>query len=176
MAGNLDGTVEDSNQSACSEQSKGSAHGSMGDRIVVLVEANIQGLARFDREHQIGIEGMARQLHQPGDLFLEGFLHGPTIVPGAGSLGRDFVSPNKRLAIEVDQVCERTSGKERIAYESNASLHHSLFIASGGPTGPRGKVIVRGQLHESGIEVDGVSKALQHGGAQVVPRGQASRS
>ncbi len=168
MTRHLGGAIEDSDLRVGSKQREWPAYECMRNRIVVLVEADIDGLGRSDRAHEVGVEGMDRQFHQSENLLRESLFNRHAVVLGPWPLGGDFTSPHQCLAIEVGQSSEGTGGEERIPDESNDSFDSAFLIAPRRTAGPWSEVIVRGQLDESRIEMDRASKALHHGRAQVV--------
>jgi len=168
MACDLGAAVEDADQTVGGEQRQWPAHGLMRDRVVVLVKADVDGLRRADGAHEVGVEGMDRQFHQPGGLLREGGLHGLAIVLGPRPLGGDLASPHQRLTVEVDKGRETTGCEERIADVPDDPFDDPLLVSACRTTCTGGVVVMGGQFDQPRIEMDRASTALQNGGTEVV--------
>lgn len=72
MAGQFRRAIENAHGGVAGHQGKGAADGARGDRVIVEIEANVDGLARWDGHDAIGGKRMLGGRHKPRLLFLEG--------------------------------------------------------------------------------------------------------
>ena len=81
---------------------------------------------------------------------------------------RDLVAPAAKLRVQIVDIGKGPRGKERMAEVLNLALDLALLIAAPGRTGPRGKVIVAGELEQPRMKPNGGALAFEHGTAEVV--------
>lgn len=72
MAGNRARAIEDAHLGIGCRQSQRTAHSFGRNRVVVAIEAYIDGLTATHRDHAIGVERVPRQLEQARPLLFEG--------------------------------------------------------------------------------------------------------
>src|SRR5258708_37391150 len=105
---------------------------------------------------------MQRQRKQTGLFFREDVRNGSRGIARPGSGVRQGVSPGERLTIEILQGGEGTGGKERMADILDSSFNAPFFVASRRPAGARIEMIMSGHLENPGMELHGVTMAVQH--------------
>jgi hypothetical protein len=80
----------------------------------------------------------------------------------------DLVTPGQRLAVEIFQGGERTSGEEAGTYILDSALHAPFFIPAGGAAREGGEVVVGGEFQEAGMKMNGIAAAFQDHTAEIV--------
>src|SRR3990172_11690725 len=85
--------IEDADRGLGRNQAERTAHGAGRDRVVVEIEADVDGLVRPDRGDEVGLEGMDGQRQKVRRLLLEGLGHGLAIVSRPAALPRHLVTP-----------------------------------------------------------------------------------
>jgi hypothetical protein len=108
-------------------------------------------------------------------LLLENLGYGARVVAGPGALMRDFVAPSERLAVEIVQGGEGTSGEEARTDVLDGAFDAPFFVAPRRATRASGEMIVSGEFEEAGMKVDGIAAPLQDYAAEVVGREIARR-
>jgi hypothetical protein len=81
---------------------------------------------------------------------------------------RHLVAPRPGPAVEVLECREARALEERLPDVPDGPLHLALLVALAGGAGARLEVVVRAQLEEARVEVDGAALALEHCGLEVV--------
>jgi hypothetical protein len=94
--------------------------------------------------------------------------NGSAVISGPAPPMRHLIAPEQCLTIAFGKCSERTTGPEGFAHITYGSLHAAFLITGADLTGARCEVIVRAQLHQSRVEVDLISSALQHCTPKVV--------
>src|SRR6266536_1536380 len=138
------------------------------NRVVVEVEGDPDPLELPHRTHQLGREGMQGQRQQPRLLFREDLRHRPLRVVRPGPLVRHLVAPRPSSPVEVLERGEGCSFEEGLPHVTDGSLHLALLVALTRGTRTRLEVVVRAQLDEARVEVNGAALPLQHGRLEVV--------
>ncbi len=112
------------------DQGERLAHEAVGDRIVVEVEADVRGLARRRRAHQLALEGVLRQREQARPLLGErlGDQASVGVAGDAAGVG-DSLDPGGELRVEIVDRAERAGVEERVAQVADRSLDLSLLVA-----------------------------------------------
>jgi len=86
------------------------------------------------------------------------------------ALMSDLVAPLQGLAVEVLQSQEGT-GREEIGTDVlNGPFDAPFLVPSGRATRTCGEMIVRGELQEARVEVDGITATLEHHTAEIIGR------
>src|SRR6266403_1452912 len=129
MAGDLDGTIENTQAGIGCNQDQLASDRLRRDGIIVEVEANIDGLVGAHGLDSIGGERMQRGRKQARPLLLEDFGDSEVIAARPAPLVRDLISPEQSLTIAFGQRCECPASPERIADIANGSLHTSFLVA-----------------------------------------------
>ena len=113
VASDFDSPVENAHQDVGSDQRQGPAHGRGGNRVVVEIEAYINGLVRLGSRHQVGFQGVGWKGQQSSFFFFEDSGDGARAIAGPGPTVSDLVPPAAGLTIEVGQGGKGAGGKER---------------------------------------------------------------
>ena len=106
MAGDLAYTIEDAHLGIGCRQRQRAAHRLGRNRVVVAVEAHIDGLGRAHRHHVI-VETGAPAAATGADALRQGLRDGAIAIVRPGPLVRHLVAPLQRLAIALLQSRER---------------------------------------------------------------------
>ena len=168
VPGDLARGVEDAHRGLGGAKRERTAHRGRRNRVVVEVEADVDGLRRADGDDQLRLEGVGGQAQQLRPLLLEGLGDRLAIVRGPAPDARDLIAPHERLAVEVLDGRKRARGEERIAHVAHGPLDGSLLAASPGPGRSGRKVVVRGELEQAGVEAHSLAVAGEHSRAKVV--------
>ena len=168
VASDFGNPVENAHQGVGSDQRQLPAHCSGGNRVVVEIEAHVDGLVRFSGCHQIGFQGVGWKGQQSSFFFFEDSGDGARAIAGPGPTVSDLIPPAAGLVIEVGQGGKGAGGKERGANVLDSSFHASFFISPSHMTGPGGEMVVSGQLQQPGMKANGVAAALQNYAFKVV--------
>src|ERR1019366_231521 len=163
MTGDLPRAIEDANLCPGCGQRQLAAHGLRRDRVVVSVEAHVDGLGRAYRDYTVGVELVERQLEQARPLLLEDLRHSSAVVVRPLPLMCHLVAPLQRLEIARFQSGERAGRPERIAYIAYRAFDASLLVAGPYLAGTRLEVIMSSQLQKTGIEVDLAAMTFNNG-------------
>jgi len=101
-------------------------------------------------------------------LFLEDLGDGAGVVAGPGALMGDLVAPLEGLAVEIGQGGEGVGGEEAVADILNGALDAAFFPPGARIGGAWGEVVVGRKFQEAGMEMNGVTAALQHDTAEII--------
>ena len=173
MAGDLRRAFEDSHQRVGGDQRQLATDGFGRNRVIVEIEANIDGLRRPHRQNEIGLERMSGLRQQARLFFGEDLGNGAAVVSGPASPVRHLIAPEQCLPIAFGERGEGTARPEGFAHIANGSLHAAFLIAGADLTGACDEVIMSAQLHQSRVEVDLVAPAFEHRAAKVVVENHA---
>ena len=176
VASHFGSPIENAHQGVRSDQRQLPAHGRGRNRVVVEIEAYINGLVRFSGHHQVGFQGVGRKGQQLRFFLFEDSRNGARSIAGPGSTVSDLIPPAAGLAIEVGQGSKGAGGKERGANVLDRSFHASFFIPPSHMAGPGGEVVVSGQLQQSGMKANGIAAALHHYAFKVVVKENSGAS
>lgn len=173
VAGDFHGAVQDADRGVGSDQSQRSAHGLGRDRVMVEVEAHVDGLGRADRNDRIGGEGAGGRGQQAGLFFGEGLGHRATVVARPGALMGHLVPPEEGLTVAFGQGGEGAAGSAGVADIANGAHHAPFLISRPDLTGACAKVVVGAQLQQPRVEVDLPAAAHQQRTAEIVVQNHA---
>ena len=176
VASHFGSPIENAHQGVRSDQRQLPAHCRGRNRVVVEIEAYINGLVRFSGHHQVGCQGVGRKGQQLRFFRFEHSRNGARSIAGPGSTVSDLIPPAAGLAIEVGQGSKGAGGKERGANVLDRSFHASFFIPPSHMAGPGGEVVVSGQFQQSGMKANGIAAALQHYAFKVVVKENSGAS
>ena len=176
MPGDLGDAVQDADVGVGGHQGQGPAHGLGRDGIVVEIEMHVDGLAGAHLLHPIGVEGVERKRQQAGLFFGKSLGHGACAIVGPAALVRDFIAPQKRLAIAIRQGREHAACPERIAYIPDGPFHAALLISRSYLARTWHEVIVSGQFQQPRVEMNLVAAAFQHRAAKIVVQDDSGRA
>src|SRR5712691_3085742 len=168
VSDDLDLAVQDAHRDRRGHEREPPPHRVGRNRVVVEVEGDPDPLELPHRTQQLGREGMQGQRKQPRLLFCEDLRHSPFRVVRPGPLMRHLVAPRPSSPVEVLERGEACSFEEGLPHVTDGSLHLALLVALTRGTRTRLEVVVRAQLDEARVEVDGAALPLQHRGLQVV--------
>ncbi len=143
-------------------------HAARGNRIVVEIETDIDGLSRFHGNHKVRLEGVNRQRQKLFNFFVVGLCHRLRIVGWPATLAGDIVSPGKDLSIQVLDRGEGTSREERVPDVPHRPLNRTLFVTSCGLARARREVIVGSEFKQAWIESHRLAISCEDRGFQIV--------
>src|SRR5258705_2229721 len=84
------------------------------------------------------------------------------------ALMSDVVTPPAKLCVQIVDVRERPCRKEGLAEVVNLALDLPLLIGPVRGAGPRGEVIVPGELEQAGVKANRGAGPFEDGAAKVI--------
>src|SRR5262245_12145320 len=168
MTSDFGGAVQNPHQRVGRHQRQLATYGFWRDRVIVAIETDIDGFRCPHGYDQVGAEGMQRVWQQAWALFGESLFHRAAVISRPRPLMRDLVTPSQRLPVALGQRSEAPARPKRIPNIANRSFHPALLIRGTDLAGTCDKVIMRAQFQQTGMKVDLIAAALQHGAAEIV--------
>jgi len=170
MAGQHDGTVEHAQALGLGQHRQRAPYMSVGDGVVVEVEANVGRLAGMDLHtlgHRVVVLG---QLHQAGLLDHAGLAYRQPVVFRPAPITGGALAPGQGLRVEVVQVGGVAGSEEVVTDVADAAFDPALLVASRHRHHHRARLVAMGggEGQHVGMEPDGVARALEHGTLEVV--------
>src|ERR671927_1882152 len=115
MTGDFRSAIDNPHQYVGSNQRQLAAHSFWRDRVIVLVEADVDGFGCPYGHHPFCAEGMQRRRQQARTLLRENLRDGAAVISRPGSLMRNLGAPAQRLPVTFGQRSEATARPEGIA-------------------------------------------------------------
>ena len=146
MAGNLQRAIQDAHCRVGGHQGERAIDGFRRNRVIVEIEANIDGLVRAHGLDPVRAEGMARRSQQPRLLIGKGLLDGAAILSWPAPLMRYLIAPQPSLAVALSQRGEAAAGPEGVAHIADGAFHAPFLIAGAHLARLRCKVVMTAQF------------------------------
>jgi hypothetical protein len=121
--------IEDAHGIERGEHAQGALHVSVGNGVVVPVEARVGGFAHLHLQALLGRERILGQGEQVGFLLREERAHAARAIFGTGPIGASALTPGLGLSVQIVQIAEAARGEECLACESNRALDASLLVS-----------------------------------------------
>ena len=126
VPGDLEGAIENPYRDIAGHYSQWPSDRLRRDRVIVEIEANIDGLVRAHGLDPVGGESVQRRRQQPGLFFGEDIGQRAVIAAGPATLVCDLIAPEQGLAIAFGQRGKGTARPERIVHVVDGSFHAAL--------------------------------------------------
>jgi len=131
MGGQQRDAIEDAHLTRIGPHRERAAHVGVGNRVIVLIKANVRSLANRDRQLQFARVGILGQTQQTWPFAFEGFAHGDRGFLATRSIRGGASAPERRLSIQIVEVDELTRSKEVLADVSDCTFDTALLVVMG---------------------------------------------
>src|SRR5690349_4810264 len=143
------------------------------NRILVEIEADVDGFGRTHRLDAVGGKRIGSVRQQTRSFLGERVGNAAMIAAGPRPGMRHLIAPQPSLAVAFGKGGERSPCPEGFAHVTNGAFDASLLIPGPDLARTRREVIMRAQLDQARMEGDVIATTLQYGAFEVVVKNDA---